>query len=336
MNKRYRSIAILLVVIVIVLFMFLINSKNNLVRQLQGPVEGTDSISTIDNKLSIISKDNHIYTWQWNDLKRWPVVAKPQTKFISPLNDNKIVYTNSSAKLILTDLKAEKELGNLSLSYGSEIKKIASSYNGKFGIISISENEKIKLGLFNSNFKDLSIVFEINKDDNLSDFAVNDEGNMIAGAGKNDKAWIFVKDIKNNKILWEKTFDEYGLFTIVKFSPDGKQIYAAEKVRFIIVLDAANGNVLKTYEMPEYPTPAHQKQNISCLAVSPNNKILAVDTEPAGTVWFWNVSAGQKIGEIDVGELTVSDIAFSPDGQNIATGCLVSPEIKIWKVPFSK
>lgn len=78
MNGKNRSIVIAVVVmIVLVLIMVYSSHKSLFVRQLQGPTEGTDSIFTAGDKLAAVSKNNHIYTWQWNDLSVWPVVAKP-------------------------------------------------------------------------------------------------------------------------------------------------------------------------------------------------------------------------------------------------------------------
>jgi WD40 repeat protein len=334
------------VCVIILLSAFYANSKSALVRQLQGPVSGTGSILTVDGRLSVISKENYIYTWQWNDLSVWPVLAKPQAAVAVPFADDKIIFNPSvgSEKLIITNLKADKELASLSVPYGAECKKIKTSSSGKFGIVSVlfkegTEKGWFKLAEFDSELKNLSFVFQ--KDTNtekflINDFDITDDSGIFAGAGEKDKAWVFVKDIKNEKILWEKTFPEYGRFTLLKFSPDGKTLFVAEKVRYIISLDSATGNPIRVYEMPIYNTPANQKQNISCIRVSPDGKILAADTEPASQVWFWDITTGKKIGDISASEFTVSDIAFSPDSKYLATGCLVSPEIKIWKVPQLK
>jgi len=347
MNSKNKKILIIAIIVTIPVFLMLYaNYRSNFVRQLQGPIEGTDSVLTVGNKLAVISKNNHIYIWQWDDLKKWPIVAKVQAEVIVPVNNDKIIYNPSSSpeKLVLTDLKADEQLQNLSLPYGSQCKSIKTSFNGKSGIVSIVSKETaikglVKLAAFDCDLKILSVVFQKDpkeEDFTLYDCSVTDDANLISGVGKKGTGWIFVKDVKNDKILWEKTFDEYNQFTIVKFSPDGKTLYVAEKVRFIIVFDAITGNVLRTYEQPEYPTPAHQKQNISSIAVSPDGKIFAADTEPARTIWFWDIATGKKINTITASDLTVSDIAFSPDSKYFATGCLVKPEIKIWKVPQSK
>ena len=346
MSKKNRSIVVAIACVVILLSAFYASSKSSLVRQLNGPTEGTDKVLTIGDKLFVVSKNNYIFTWQWNDLKIWPIVAKPQAATITPYANNKIVYnlSNNPTELILTNLKADTELANLSLPYGAECKTIKPSQNGKFGIVSVNFKEGtqkglLKLGVFDESSKEPSFVFQ--KDTNAEKFAIYDftianEGNLLAGAGEEGKAWVFVSDVNSQNVLWKKTFDEHSKFTCAEFSPDGKLLFIAEKVRHILALNAATGELVKEFVMEEYQTPSNQKQNISCIDISPDGKTLAVDTEPAGIVWFWNIASGKKIGEIYASELTVSDISFSTDSKYLATGCLVSPEIKIWKVPQLK
>jgi WD40 repeat protein len=322
------------------------NFKSNLLRQLQGPIEGTDSVMTVDNRLSVVSKNNHVYTWQWNDLSIWPVVARLQAQAVMPIASEKIVYIPSAdySGLIMTDLKGQKEIARLQQSYGVECKKIKTSQNDKFGVVSMFFKEGMqkgwfKLAVFDSELKGLSFPFQKDTDAEdflLYDFTITNDGKFLAGAGEEGRAWIFVTDVKNENLLWEKVFSEYGRFTCVKFSPDGKTLFVSEKVRFIISFDSATGQTIRVFEMPLYNTPAHQKQNICCIAISPDGKILAADTEPARTVWFWDIASGREIGKIYASDLTVADIAFSPDSKYLATGCMVSPEIKIWKVPQPK
>jgi WD40 repeat protein len=347
MSKKNRNIVVAVIILAGLLsIMIFSNSKSDFVRQLQGPIEGTDSVITVDGRLSIVSKENHIYTWQWKELTLWPVVAKPQSQALAPIAGDKVIYDASAGigKLIITNLKADKELASLSLPYGAECKKIKTSSNGKFGVVSMllkdgAQKDWLKLAIFNSDLKDLLFIFQKDtkaEDFSLYDFVITDDGKLLAGAGKKGKAWIFVTDIKNEKILWERTFDEYDQFTFLAFSPDGRTLYVTEKVRYIIALDSATGNTIRVYEIPIYATPSNQKENVSCIAISPDGKILAADTEPACDVWYWDLNTGKKIASFQASEFTVSDIAFSPDSKYLATGCLVTPEIKIWKVPQPK
>ena len=342
-----RKIIFGLVVILVVLGAILwANFRTKFVRQLQGPIEGTSRVFTVADRLAIVSNNNTVYAWQWSDLSAWPVVARLQAQTVVPITGDKIVYIPSVnlAKLILTDLKADKELASLSLPYGAECKKLKISQNSKFGAVSIilkegAQKDWLKLGLFDSGLKNVSFVFQKDtgaEDFLLYDFAITNDGNFIAGAGQKNRAWVFVIDTKTQTVQWEKTFDEYGQFTLVEFSPDGRTLFVSEKIRHIIALDSATGKTIRVFEMPLYSARGYQKQNISSIAISPNGRVLAADSEPAGTVWFWDIKTGRESASFHVGDLTISSITFSPDSKYLATGCMVSPEIKIWKVPQLK
>jgi len=347
MSKKNRNIVVAVIILAGLLsIMIFSNSQSALVRQLNGPIEGTENVLTIGDKLFVISKDNQIFTWQWSDLSVWPTVAKPQATMIMPIADDKIIYNPStgSGKLIMTNLKADKEISSLPMPYGAECKTIKASQNGKFGIVSMLFKEGVQKGwfktaVFDADLEKLSFVFQ--KDTNAEkfafyDFAITNDGNLLAGAGEKGKAWVFVSDVNSQSILWEKTFDKHSKFTYAEFSPDGKLLFVAEKIRHILVFDTAAGKLVKEFVMDEYQTPSNQKQNISSIKVSPDGKILAADTEPAKAVWFWDIGAGKKIASFSTGAATISSIAFSPDSKYLATGFLVTPEIKIWKVPQLK
>ena len=347
MSKKSRNIIVALILGIILIFLTIYSGrKSALLRQLQGPTEGTDRVVTADGRLSIVSKSNHVYTWQWSDLSAWPIVARLQARLVAPIASDKIVYVPSKniSELVMTDLKGQKEISRLNFSYGAECRKLKMSSKNKFGIISMifkenSQKTWLKLAIFDSDLKDLSVVFQKDtqtEDFLLYDFTLTNDANLFAGAGKKDHTWVFIMDVKNENIMWEKIFPEYGQFTSIEFSPDGKTLFVAEKIRYILAFDTITGQLVNKFVMDEYQTPTYQKQNICCVAISPDGRTLAADTEPACTVWFWDIETGKKIASFRASELTVSSIAFSPDSKYLATGCLVSPEIKIWKVPQLK
>ena len=101
MSKKNRNIVVAIVCVVIFLSALYTRSKSSLVRQLNGPTEGTEDVLTVGDKLFAVSKDNHIFTWQWNDFEIWPVIAKPSATAITPFANDKIFYnpSNDPAKL---------------------------------------------------------------------------------------------------------------------------------------------------------------------------------------------------------------------------------------------
>ncbi len=346
MKKVKLNYIVIGVVIFLLAIMFIASRRSVFTRQLQGPTEGSGGIVTINDRLCDISKNNHIFFWQWKDLSIWPVVTKPNARVITPVSEDKIIFAPSTEYngLVLSNIKEQKQLASLDIPSGGKCEKIKSSDNGKYAAISISFEEGVqknwfRLAVLDIDLKGINFVFQ--KDTTaenfvISDFDVNNDGTLLAGAGQKgkNKAWIFISDVNTQNILWEKTFEEYNQFTLARFSSDGKKLFVAEKARNILAFDSSSGQVINKYVMDEYQTVAHLKQNISCMAISPDVKILAANTEPVGKVWLWDIASGRKMGIISVGGgLIVSGVAFSPDSKYLATACMTSPEIKIWKVP---
>jgi len=339
---KRKILIVSIIIAVIIAVMIAANRKNSFVRQMQGPIEGTDRIVTVDNRLSVISKENYIYTWQWNDLSIWPVVAKPASNAVTTIADDRVIYAASGmGKLIIADFKADKELSSLSLPYGAECKKIKISSNGKFGIVSVIFNEGtqkdwLKLAVFDSDLKDLSFVFQKDTKSekfSLYDFAVSNEGDLIAGAGQKEKSWVFVSNIKSGNILWEKTIEDSSKFANIIFSVDGKTVYAANSDRFVYVFDVSTGSLIRTLEMKKYPTSSTQLQTISCVTVSPDGRIFAAASQPSAQVYLWDTRTGKELYVIQAAREIPSGLAFSPDSSLLAVSDLVRSSINIFRIP---
>jgi WD40 repeat protein/tRNA A-37 threonylcarbamoyl transferase component Bud32 len=121
------------------------------------------------------------------------------------------------------------------------------------------------------------------------------------------------------------------------FSSDGKWIAIANAFEFCAIWEAATGEVVHAFAMPQWA---------SCVAFSPDGKLFSAGTGhgqklPRGTIKVWDVAMGReaiRIGnEIEEG---VWSIAFSPNGKVLAaaTGHLHSKrgtntgEIWVWNV----
>ncbi len=310
-------------------------SRSALVRELRGPASATRSVFTLGNRLAIVSGDNQLYSWDWNDLSKWPIVAKPANELITAIAPDRVIYLPSGNKsaLVAADLTTAKEIKRIVLPLKSICSQIIPSANGQFVAINLQQDDQTILALVNSQLNLSNTIKLPEKDLTIFRVAVSNDGKLLAAAGKTKKAWLAVADVNSGQILRQKQIDEFERFDCLAFSPDGKTIYAAEKIRFILAFDISTGEIIKRFEIPIYETPSNQKQNTSAIIVSPDGKILAADTEPARTIWFWDIATGEKIGTICAADKTVSDIAFSPDGSMLASGCLVRPEIRIWKVP---
>jgi WD40 repeat protein/serine/threonine protein kinase len=87
---------------------------------------------------------------------------------------------------------------------------------------------------------------------------------------------------------------------------------------------------------PDSPSPAGHKDEAWAAVYSPDGKILATgsdDTNEQQTIKLWHPATGELIRGWHGGEGTVSSLAFSPDGQTLASGHLANRNsVKLWDV----
>jgi len=340
-KKKNQIVLLFLVFVVIVIVMFVANYRSMLVQGLSGPKAGVKKLSTCGNQLTAISSDNDIYTWDWNDLDGWPKVGSVNAQKVVAMSSDRLAWVPPTKNnvLVISNLKGNKELRRLSLGAIRRCKWLEVSPNGKYAVTALvvdgGSNNRIRLAVTNSDLTSISQVVTKTIGDRftLSDIGVSNDGALVVAAGGKDAGWVLVADVQNRQILWEQTVEDTDKLNNVIFSPDGQMVYASEPGRHVYVFETATGKLVKRLAMDKYNTPANNPQTISCVAASPDGRLLAAATEPASNVWIWDVKSGAKVTVITGERYTVSGVSFSPDSSLLATGILVRSTINIWKIP---
>jgi WD40 repeat protein len=175
---------------------------------------------------------------------------------------------------------------------------------------------------------------------------LDNQGAIVSSVAFSPDGKTFVSGNHNGTVkLWEvsrgKELDIFqghkGAVYSVAFSPDGKTIAAGGENNTLL------WEVSSKKELGSFPA---SKQTNS-VAFSPDGKTIAVGNSD-GTIRLWEVSSGKKLltfadqstslygsADYEVHANYISSIAFSPDGQTLASGS-EQGTIKLWKLSRQK
>jgi WD40 repeat protein len=161
----------------------------------------------------------------------------------------------------------------------------------------------------------------------ITSVAFSPDGQTLA-VGSND-AEIILWDVAHRRKAAALKGHENGV-TSVAFSPDGHKLASGANDHRAILWDLTKRRPLATLG------PFASANSVTDVAFSPNGRVLAIATDsPDDTLVLWNVNRRKRIGSLtggNTGTLGGNDVAFSRDGQTIAslTG---SRTISLWSVP---
>ena len=136
---------------------------------------------------------------------------------------------------------------------------------------------------------------------------ISPDGNKLAAAGEDAIIRLWTIDRPGTPTLlrghtrniWE-----------VRFTPDGQRLASGSFDDSVRIWDAKSGRALKTL--------TGHRQAVVGLDFSPDGKLLATGSDDS-TIRFWRAADGMPLRTINNGT-HVDKVAFSPDGQWIASG----------------
>jgi len=342
-KKKTPKMPLILVFFGIVLIMIVANIIPKKVQyECAGPTGGTVRMSTFTDKLVIISQNEEVYIWDWNNLSNTPRISSLGLNNMTAVDSDRIlaVSTQDKDSMTIIDLNTGKELKRFWLYDAQKCTKINPSHNGKYVIAELPTNatsgKEIKFAVINVDSSSTPKVIKINsKLENFSteNFAVTNDGSLVAIVGGNKNGAIILVDTLSRKILWEKTVDKSITFNKVIFSQDGSKIYASQKDRFVYVFECKTSEIVKKLEIAEYKTPANNPQIISCLTVSGDDSLFAASSGPGSQVYIWDAAKNwEKIDVLKTGHFMTSGISFSPDNTLIAIADSTVGPLKFCKI----
>lgn len=149
--------------------------------------------------------------------------------------------------------------------------------------------------------------------------AFSPDGKTLAGGGVGYPVTIWDVATGQMKQLTGHTSDTYG----VAFSADGQTLASASRDGTVKLWDLRTNSLIRTLGKDE--------ANGDAVTFSNDGKTVAVTLSE--DVKLWNVQTGAPEQTVpgEPGGTAVSVLAFAPDGNTIATGCM-DGSVKIWSV----
>ncbi len=340
-TKRKNWLLFLFVISGIIALMFIANIQADKVFEINGPDDGVEELNAVGNKFTAVSKTRKLYIWDWNNFRKKPIIVDVQAEQIAYLGQDGIIWTSvrMPGSLLVTDFSGKKTYKEYKIDNGWECRRLRVCRNGKFIAILLlpkgSDINQIILALIELNRQEINRIITLEQQDNLAiyNIMVSEDGSFLVAVGAgNEGAWICSADTNKKQILWQNELPDCENFTHLNISSDGKIVYAGGAGRTLYSFDAENGELLLKRQIKEY-YKENDKQRITCIDVSPDNRFVAAGVEPSATAWLWRTSGNKEIKVLSTGH-HINGLIFSPDSALLVSSDWRGDEkMKIWKVP---
>lgn len=235
----------------------------------------------------------------------WTVAASPNGRWIvsGGIDGSILVWEVVTRKRVSVSFKGHK-MGVSSVVFAPDSKTFASTSDDKTVCVWLRTTGEIVLGPLQVGSNGWSVSYSF------------DGSRLAAGTGEH----IIIWNTSNGKELLKIEQQAVG----VAFTPDGLRLVSG-CIHHIRISDAVTGDIIKQFE-------AHTEL-IQSLAITPDGTKVA-STSIDSTTRFFDLTTFEPIGQPLEHPDAVYCVAFSEDGQLVATGC-DDALLRVWTVPES-
>jgi WD40 repeat protein len=151
-----------------------------------------------------------------------------------------------------------------------------------------------------------------------------DHGRRLVTAGPESAVRLWDTATWLPRVLWEP---KAGLRSRARIalSPDERFLALPGSERAVEILKLSNGQIQFSLDADNWGAGAGP------MAFSPDGALLARASRE-GTVSLWDVASGELVDVLRGHLLGVHDVAFSPDGQRLASASAKNEAVKLWDV----
>ena len=238
--------------------------------------------------------------------------------------DNQMLASSSyDGSVILWNVKSGKMLRTLTIKEWS----VAIAFSTDSRQLAVGSQDR---NVVIYDVRDGNILRTLETKYAVSALAFSPDGRYLAA----DVYAIMLWDLTTGKVI--KTLEGHqSSVRDLAFSNDNRFLASASRDKTARIWNVETGKTVKILETQTpiavnySPKPLKWKMPVTCVAFSPDGKILAMGTGRA--VHLWDVSTGNQLRTLEGHIQSVTSVIFLPDGRALASGSL-DGTVRLWSI----